>query len=125
MTPDHRIGPDGPDGEIARALRAEYAAPEGELYWRGLHARIMARVGAAAEGEHWSSPLARWARVGGLAAAVAILFAGVTLWREREARARYALDTVLLQSNGPHAQLSAAAGQTPDDDAVLHYLLTP
>jgi hypothetical protein len=125
MTDDHRIGPLGRDDELTRTLRDLYAAPADAGYWHGLHARILARLSGEGLGDTWWAPLARWARVGAAAAAAAIVVSALTLWREREARARYAVETVLLQANPPHAQLTAAAGAQPDDDAVLRYLLTP
>jgi hypothetical protein len=126
MTPDHRIGPVGRDDPLSRALRRLYAAPAEEAYWRTLEASVMARVAAEREASGgWWLPLARWSRVGAAAVAAALLVAGAALWRERQVRDRSALETVLLQDNHPRAQLSAAAGASPDGDAVLRYLLSP
>jgi len=127
MTSDHRIGPEGRDDEVTRSLRRLYAAPGTEQYWRDLEERIMARIAAdgGAAGRSWWLPLARWARTGAAAAAIALFVAGVALWRERELRERSAIETVLLQANPPMSQLAAAAGTAPDSETVLRYILTP
>jgi len=126
MTPDHRIGPEGRDDEVTRILRRIHAAPGTEEYWRGLEARIMAGVAGDASAESgWWLPLTHWARAGVAAAAVALLVAGVALWREREVREQAAIETVLLQANPPLSQLAAVAGTAPDSESVLRNLLTP
>jgi len=125
MMSDHRIGPEGRDDEVTQALRRIHSAPGTEQYWRELEARIMARVAADAGAGSWWLPLSHWARTGAAAAAVAMLVAGVALWREREVREQSAIETVLLQSNPPLNQLAAAAGTAPDSESVLRYLLTP
>ena len=126
MTPDHRIGTEGRDDEVTRILRRIHAAPGTEEYWRGLEARILARIAAdGAPNDGWWLPLSRWARTGAAAAAVALLVAGVALWREREVREQAAIETVLLQANPPLSQLAAVAGTAPDSESVLRNLLTP
>ena len=127
MSSDHRIGPNGREDEVTEALRRIYAAPGTEQYWRGLESRILARIaadGRTSPGDWWL-PLSHWARTGAAAAAVALLVAGLALWREREMREQTAIETVLLQANPPLSQLAAAAGTAPDSEAVLRYVLTP
>jgi hypothetical protein len=128
MMNDFRIGPDGRDDDTTRALRRLYAAPEDRAYWQGLEERILARVAAApasGAGEAWWLSLSRWATPGIAAAVLALTVAGVTLWRARETRERTELEALLLHENPPLAQLSAVAGNKPDNEAVLRYVLTP
>ena len=128
MSTEYRIGPDGRDDDVTRALRQLYAAPEGEAYWHGLEGRILARVsGASAAGaaDSWWLSLSRWATPGLIAAAIAFAVAGMTLWRARETRERTELEALLFHANPPMAQLSAVAGTKPDNEAVLRYVLTP
>src|SRR6185437_14184614 len=88
MTYEPRIGPDGRDDDLTRALRQIYAAPAEEGYWSTLAQRIMSRIAGAVEAESWWSPLADWARVGIVAAAAAVIVAGLALTKSREAEAR-------------------------------------
>jgi hypothetical protein len=128
MTPEQRIGPDGRDDDLTRALRRIYAAPAGDEYWRALEARIASRIaaeGARSPADAWWLPLSRWGLGGIAAASLALAIAGATLWRARELQQRSALAAMLLQSNAPPAQLAAAAGAKPDNDAVLRYVLQP
>jgi hypothetical protein len=128
MTDEYRIGPEGRDDDVTRALRRMYAAPEGEAYWSELEHRVLARVAGAPAGDgadSWWLSLSRWATPGLIAAALAMMVAGATLWRARETRERTELEALLLHENPPLAQLSAVAGSKPDNEAVLRYVLTP
>jgi type VI protein secretion system component VasK len=124
MTTERRIGPEGRDDDLTRELRRLYAAPADDAYWRALEARIVAAV-STARTDAWWQPLARWARPGAVAAAIAVALAGAALWKAREAREEYAIQAAMLQSNAPAAQLAAAAGARPDNDAVVRDALTP
>ena len=44
MRLEPRIGPEGRDDELTRALRGLQAPPGGEAFWEGLERRILARV---------------------------------------------------------------------------------
>ena len=112
---------------MTRALRQLYAAPGTEQYWRELEARIVARIAAdGAAGEALvAAALPLGARRAPPRPPIALLVAGVALWREREVREQSAIETVLLQANPPLSQLAAAAGTAPDSEAVLRYILTP
>ena len=123
---EHRIGPEGRDDDLTRELRRVYAAPVDAAYWRALEARILAALERdVAASDSWWLPLARWARAGAVAAASAVAVAGATLWRAREAAEEYAIGAAMLHSNAPSAQIAAAAGAKPDNDAVLRDILTP
>lgn len=126
MSMEPRIGPDGRDDDLTRELRSIYAAPQAAAYWRGLEARILAGLPAErGMSDVWWSPLARWARPGAAVAAAGLLVAAAALWQAREAREDSAIATAMLQANSPTAQVTAAAGTTPDNETVLRYVLTP
>jgi hypothetical protein len=110
-------GRDGHDEELAQLLRPLYAAPEGEEYWNGLHARILRRVSAAAigDGGEWWMVLSRWSRVGAAAAIMAAALAGAMWLQHRSTEARLAYD----------AMLSAPAVYTMQLDEVSPGTLVP
>jgi len=126
MTTERRIGPEGRDDDLTRELRRLYAAPSDDAYWRALEARILTAVAAQRAGaDAWWQPMARWARPGAVAAAIVVALAGAAIWRVREVREEYAIKAAMLLSNAPAAQLAAAAGARPDNDAVIRDVLTP
>ena len=116
-------GPDsGPDEETVRGLRALYAAPGGEGYWDGLEARIMAQV-AGERGSIW--PLfARWAPAGLVAAAVALVVAGVALERVAAEQASVAYETAILNASPMAVQTVRAEPGTPVREATFEYVIT-
>jgi hypothetical protein len=71
---------DGPDGDVTRGLRSIYAAPEGDVYWRDLEARILSHLTSAPDAAWWDE-LDRWARPALAAAAVVVLAAGIAVFR--------------------------------------------
>lgn len=79
---DHlKLHTDG-DDELARGLRAVYAAPTDDAYWRGLEARILSRLtGAATPTIAWWEELDQWMRPALVAAAVVLLASGVAMFR--------------------------------------------
>jgi hypothetical protein len=96
----------------ARVLRDEHGGPIDPGYWEALERRIMARIAGAgrpirlvesAMGANgvidlwsaWGSAFRAWARAGVLAASIAVLGAGVTLWRTRQLDTRTTYEMVL------------------------------
>ena len=78
---DHlKLHTDGADDEVTRGLRQIYAAPEGDVYWQGLEARILSRL-TEAPSIGWWDELDRWMRPALAAAAVVLLAAGVAMFR--------------------------------------------
>lgn len=104
MTLHFRRPGDGRDDEISSALRDLLAPPGGEAYWDGLEARIVARLGAAADVGPWGV-LAAWMRPALVAAAAAVLFATGALLQARRAEARHAYQALVAP---PVAAISPA-----------------
>jgi len=91
------------DAQVARTLRALYAAPRDPRYWDRLETRVMWRVAAAAAtADDWASAFRAWSRVGLAAAAVVAAILGVVAWHQRTGEAQLAFETV-LESPAPVA----------------------
>lgn len=120
---DLRIGPNGRDDAVTRALRALYAAPRDSAYWEALEARIMARI--AQEADAWWSPFRGWVRSGLLTAAVLLLAAGVALVRSREAEARLAYRSVVDTPTSLAQQIASETSGLPEREATLRYVMSP
>ena len=120
---DLRIGPAGREDELTRALRAEYAPPAERGYWEALEARIMARIDR--EREAWWHPFGEWVRVGLVAAALAVVAAGLALVRSRDAEARVAYQQVVDTPRELSAQIATETTGLPDREATLRYVIAP
>lgn len=123
MTLEPRIGPQGRDDDLTRALRALYAAPDDEAYWNGLARRIITRL-RDEEGD-WSLPLARWARIGIIAAGIALTIASLALTRTREAQARIAFRTIIETPRTAPLQIATERGTGSEREATLRYVIAP
>lgn len=117
---DLRLFPAGEDGEVTRELRAIYAAPASEAYWTELEGRIMNRVLELQL--DWRAELAHWARPALAAAAVALLAAGIALFRHHRAEAELAYDNILSPTPIP---VETAVRPIPQGkrEATLRYLI--
>ncbi|HEX6534630.1 MAG TPA: hypothetical protein VF041_08530 [Gemmatimonadaceae bacterium] len=124
MTLEPRIGPRGRDDDLTRALRALYAAPTDPAYWDALARRIMTRVGKDVEGD-WSLPLARWARIGVIAAGAALAVASVALTRSRDAQARLAFHTIIETPRTAPLQIATEQETGSEREATLRYVIAP
>ena len=118
-----RIGPAGREDELTRALRAAYAPPAEPRYWAALEARIMARIDR--EREAWWHPFGEWVRLGLVAAAVAVVAAGLALARSREQAARVAYYHVVDVPRELSAQIATETTGLPDREATLRVILAP
>jgi hypothetical protein len=95
MSKELRFPDPNPDAELARAMSPLLTPPiDNGAYWDGLHRRIMARVATAgAEGTWWAlSPSV--ARMGLIAAGVALLALGALALQTHETEARMAFQAV-------------------------------
>jgi hypothetical protein len=119
-----RIGPDGRDDDLTRALRALYAPPSAEAYWLMLERRVLAGLGRAEE-EGWWRELARWCRVGVLVASAAVVLAGVALWRDKQASEQFAFETLIESSRVAPMRFAANDGSNEMRDATLRFVISP
>jgi hypothetical protein len=125
MTFDSRIGPSGREDDMTNALRRLYAPPADEGYWSDLAQRIMTRISNESEGDVWWQPLARLARVGVLAAGVALAVASIALTRDRAAEPSLAYDTL---ADAPHTsllQIAIEPDANSEREATLRYVMAP
>ncbi len=120
-----RIGPDGRDDDLTRGLRQLYAAPADEGYWRSLAERIMARVANELELEAWWQPLAAWARIGVIAAGIALAMASVALSRSRADEARIAYETIIETPRTAPLQLATEDARSSGREVTLRLLIAP
>lgn len=118
-----RIGPEGRDDELTRALRAIYARPDDVRFWDALERRILARV--REEDLGWWQPFRNWVRVGLVAAGAAGLAAGLALMHERDDEARLAYETIVETPRTLAQQLATETVSVPAREATLQYLIEP
>lgn len=124
MTFEPRIGPNGREDDLTRALRRLYAAPADDAYWAALAQRIMARI--AGESEAWWQPLAGWARAGIIAAGIALAVASIALTRSRNAEAGLLYRAIMETSQSPLLQIATEPGATSAGrDVTLRYVISP
>lgn len=86
MSHDHRNRMErspGADPAVTTLLRAAYAPPADEAYWKTLEARVMSRLQEATP-EAWWTVLSEWRSAGLVAATLALLIAGGTVVREQQ-----------------------------------------
>ena len=120
-----RGGSNGPgEQDITNALRAIYAAPEGDAYWDSLESRILARV-TDGGGEGWSF-LDRWVGAGLAAAGLVAALLGVATMRARTAEAQDAFEAELEAPSGVPlaAQARSAASDANGREATLRYVIS-
>ena len=125
MTIDSRIGPNGREDDLTSALRGLYAPPADEGYWSDLAQRVMARVASEAECDVWWQPFARLARVGVLAAGVALAVVSVTLTRERAADTHSPYETIIEGSRTAPLQIAIERDVSSEREATLRYVIAP
>ena len=125
MTFDSRIGPNGREDDITNALRGLYAPPADESYWSDLAQRIMTRISVESEGDVWWQPFARLARVGVLAAGVALAVASIALTRDRAAEPSLAFDALADTPRTSLLQIAVEPDVNSEREATLRYVIAP
>lgn len=123
MTNEIRIGPEGRDDALTRALRELYAAPDDPAYWQGLEARILASV--AAEGDGWWMPYQEWMRTGLVAAGILVAAAALTLAELRTEQRREAVNSVIETPRTLAHQMATETTPLPDREATLRLVTAP
>ena len=113
------------DDEVQDALRAVYAPPSDESYWRTLERGILSRVTAEGMREWWSY-FPGWGRIGIAAAAAILVLSSIAAWHTRAAQARVAYEQ-LLGTPADLPVLSETGNGEPSAttrEATLRYLIT-
>jgi len=120
---DHlKLHTDGGDDEVTRGLRKLYAAPEGDSYWRGLEARILARL-TSAPSIGWWDELDHWMRPALAAAAVVLLAAGVAMFRAYQVEQDTTYEAMLTPTSLP-VETAVRPVLQEKRDATFRYLMT-
>lgn len=97
--PLHLVSDDH-DDDLTPALRAIYAAPEGDGYWSALEQRIMDRIARGdSVGTLWYVPT-QWMRIGLIAAGFALIVAASLLLRSSAEQRRMAFESVVEPGAG-------------------------
>lgn len=123
MTMDPRIGPEGRDDQLTRALRAIYTPPGGDAFWEGLERRILGRVSAIEE-DLWWRQLSRWGRGLALAGAAAIVMAGLVAQHSNHQRSIAAYREIESSRVVP-VQVASETEREASRDVTLRYVMGP
>jgi hypothetical protein len=90
----------GEPDDVTRGLKAMYAAPQDDAYWRGLEARILSHL-VTAPASSWSDELPSMMRPALVAAAVVMMAAGVALFRAHQVDQELAYEAMLTPTSLP------------------------
>jgi hypothetical protein len=123
MKMEPRIGPDGRDDELTRALRAIHAPPGGEAFWEGLERRILARVSANEE-DSWWRQLSRWRHGLVIAGAAALVMAALVAQHSNHARSLAAYREIESSRVAP-VQVASETEREASRDVTLGYVMGP
>lgn len=119
---DARIGPNGREDALTRALRALIAPPSDSAYWQELEARIMARLG---DEDAWWSPFRSWVRAGAVAAALALVAASALVARARHAESQLAFRTIIETPRTLPQQIATETSGLPEREATFRFVISP
>ncbi|MBA2683010.1 MAG: hypothetical protein H0U66_00760 [Gemmatimonadaceae bacterium] len=123
MRIESRIGPEGRDDELTRALRVMHAPPGGEAFWEMLERRILARV-ASSEDDQWWRQLARWRRGLALAGAAAVIVAALAARYSNHERSIAAYREIESSRVAP-VQVASETEREASRDVTLRYVMGP
>jgi anti-sigma-K factor RskA len=123
MKMEPRIGPDGRDDDLTRALRAIHAPPGGEAFWETLERRILARVSANEE-DSWWRQLSRWRHGLALAGAAALVMAALVAQHSNHARSLAAYREIESSRVAP-VQVASETEREASRDVTLRYVMGP
>jgi|ERR1043166_1797616 hypothetical protein len=118
---DLRLVNGNEDDDVARGLRALYAAPSDAAYWNELEAKIMHRIAGAELG--WWSELDHWTRPALVAAAALMLACGAALVRTHQSEQELAYQDLFSPASVP---LETAVRPLLQDrlDGTFRYIFT-
>ncbi len=124
MRLESRIGPNGRDDEMTRALRAMHVPPGGEAFWDSLERRIMARVASAADDDVWWRQLAPWRGALAIAGAAAIIVAALAARHSNQIESLAAYREIEASRVAP-VQVAAETEREASRDVTLRYVVGP
>ena len=112
------------DEEVTRGLRAVYAAPGDDAYWRGLEARILSRLTESASATiSWWEELDRFMRPALVAAAIVLLAVSVAMFRSHQAEQRMTYEAMLTPTAYP-VETAVRPVLQSDREATFRYIMT-
>jgi hypothetical protein len=118
-----RIGPEGRDDKLTRALRELHAPAGGEAFWEGLERRILARV-ASSEDDIWWRQFAPWRRVLAVAGAAAIIVAALAARHSNQVDSLAAYREIEASTVAP-VQVASETEREASRDVTLRYVVGP
>jgi hypothetical protein len=123
MRMEPRIGPEGRDDELTRALRELLTPAGGEAFWEGLERRILARV-ASSESDIWWRQFARWRHALALAGAAAVVIAAFAAHHSNRVRSLAAYREIDAGTVAP-VQVASETEREASRDVTLRYVVGP
>ena len=123
MRMEPRIGPEGRDDELTRALRELQAPSGGEAFWEGLERRILARI-ASSDDDIWWRQFSRWRRGLALAGAAAVVVAGFAAHHSNRVRSLAAYREIDASTVAP-VQVASETEREASRDVTLRYVVGP
>jgi anti-sigma-K factor RskA len=123
MRLEPRIGPEGRDDELTRALRALHTPPGGEAFWELLERRVLARV-ASSEEDQWWRQLPRWRSGLAIAGAAAIVIAAMAARHSSHEESLAAYREIEASRVAP-VQVAAETEREASRDVTLRYVVGP
>jgi hypothetical protein len=114
------------DAIIRAKLGEIYAVPTDPAYWADLQVRVLSRIADSDPGLWWLF-LGRWARAGIVAAAVALMIAGIASVVTSEAENQLAYRSVMEERVplSTYERVSATGGISTGDAALRYVLSIP
>jgi hypothetical protein len=124
MTDHLKLHGDRGDEDVTRGLRALYAAPASDSYWRALEAKILSGLTREAAAPLWWDELGRWVRPALLAAAVVLAAAGIAMVRAQQVAQQVTYEAMLTPTPLP-VETAVRPVLQEEREATFRYLMTP
>jgi hypothetical protein len=124
MTDRPKLQVDGGDDDVTRGLRAIYAAPADDSYWRSLEARVLSGLTRTTSSLGWWDELEQWMRPALVAAAVILAAAGIAMFRAQQVDHLETYDAMLTPTSLP-VETAVRPVLQEHREATFRYLMTP
>ena len=124
MTDRPKLHVDRGDDEVTRGLRAIYAAPEDDSFWRSLEARVLSGLTRTTSSLGWWDELDRWMRPAVVAAAVILVATGIAMFRAQQVDHEETYEAMLTPTSLP-VETAVRPVLQEHREATFRYLMTP